>query len=89
MLLLGTSLLVSSVGYAYLRERTGSSLVVALFEGTTEAALLLAVAPSAGGTGLTVGMASLSWITAEVLVVFGLLAHDRFLSKAPIAWRGV
>jgi len=48
---------------------------------------LLAVAPLSGGTELTVGMASLSWIAADVVVVFGLLAHDRFLSQEPIAWR--
>ena len=86
--LLGASCLISSVGYAYLRERTSSSLNVALFQGATEATLLLAVAPLSGGSELTVGMASLSWIAAEAVVVGGLLAHDRFLSKSPIAWRG-
>jgi uncharacterized protein len=85
--LLTAHCMVSSVGYAYLRERTGSSLIVALFQGTTEAALLLAVAPLTGGTELTVGMASLSWIAADGMVVFGLLAHDRFLSRESIAWR--
>jgi hypothetical protein len=85
--LLGASCLVSSVGYAYLRERTSSSLIVALFQGATEATLLIAVAPLAGGTELTVGVASLSWIAATAVVVAGLLAHDRFLSKASIAWR--
>lgn len=84
--LLTVHCMVSSIGYAYLRERTGSSLIVALFQGTTEAALLLAVAPLSGGTELTVGMASLSWIAADLVVVFGLLAHDRFLSQEPIAW---
>jgi hypothetical protein len=85
--LLSAHCLVSSVGYAYLRERTASSLIVALFQGTTEAALLIAVAPLAGGTEITVGMASLSWIAADAVIVCGLLAHDRFLSKEPIAWR--
>ena len=85
--LLSASCLISSVGYAYLRERTSSSLIVALFQGATEATLLLAVAPLTGGTEITVGMASLSWIAAEVVVVGGLLAHDRFLSPEPIAWR--
>lgn len=84
--LLSAHCLVSSVGYAYLRERAASSLIVGLFQGTTEAALLLAVAPLAGGTDITVGMASLTWIAADVMVVCGLLAHDRFLSKEPIAW---
>jgi hypothetical protein len=87
VVLLSAHCLVSSVGYAYLRERTGSSLIVALFQGTTEAALLVAVAPLTGGTELTVGMASLSWIAADVMVVVGLLAHDRFLSKEPVSWR--
>jgi hypothetical protein len=45
------------------------------------------VARLAGGTEITVGMASLSWIAADAVVVCKLLAHDRFLSKEPIAWR--
>lgn len=84
--LLCCSCMVASVAYAYLRERTGSSLVVALFEGTTEAALLLAVAPLSGGTELSVGLASVTWIGAELVVVLAFLAHDRFLSHRPIVW---
>jgi hypothetical protein len=78
-LLLGVSCLVSSAGYALIRERTRSSLAVALFEGSTEGSLLLAVAPLAGGSALTVGMASLSWLAAQAVVVAGLFAVDRFL----------
>jgi hypothetical protein len=79
--------LVASVGYAYLRERAASSVAVGLFHGTTEASALLAVAPVAGGTDLTTGIGSLSWIAAVAVVVFGLLLHDRFVAREPIAWR--
>jgi hypothetical protein len=85
--LMTVHLLVSSVGYAYLRERAASSVTVGLFHGTTEAAALLAVAPLAGGSDITVGIGSLTWIAADVLVVCGLLAHDRFLAKVPLVWR--
>jgi hypothetical protein len=49
--------------------------------------LLVAVAPLAGGSELTVGMSSLSWIGADLLLVCALLAYDRFLAPVPIAWR--
>jgi membrane protease YdiL (CAAX protease family) len=84
--LMTAHLLVMSVGCSYLRERASSSVVVGLFHGTTEAAALLAVAPLAGGSDITVGIASLSWIGAEVVVVCGLLVYDRFLAKEPVAW---
>ncbi len=78
--LLGASCLVSSVGYAYVRERSGSTLAVGLFHGATEGALLVAVAPVSGGSELTVGMASVTWIAADVLLVAGLLAFGRFVA---------
>lgn len=83
--LMAAHILVSSIGHAYLRERAASSVAVGLFHGTTEATALLAVAPLAGGTDLTVGIGSLSWIGADLLVVCGLLAHDRFVAAEPIA----
>ncbi|MBN2495449.1 MAG: CPBP family intramembrane metalloprotease [Deltaproteobacteria bacterium] len=82
--LLSAHCLLVSVGHAYLRERAGSSLAVGLFHGTTEAAMLLAVAPLAGGSEITVGMGSLTWLAAELVIVCGFLAHDRFVSKEPI-----
>jgi membrane protease YdiL (CAAX protease family) len=83
--LMTVHILVMSVACAYLRERNGSSVAVGLFHGTTEAVALLAVAPVAGGSDLTVGIGSLSWIGAEVVLVAGLLAYDRFLARQPIA----
>ncbi|MBN2574858.1 MAG: CPBP family intramembrane metalloprotease [Deltaproteobacteria bacterium] len=77
VLLMTAHLLVSSVGYAYVRER-GSTVAVGLFHGTTEAVALIAVAPLAGGTDLTVGIGSVTWIAADIVIVLGLLAHDRF-----------
>jgi uncharacterized membrane protein (UPF0136 family) len=71
----------------YLRERGASSLVVGLFHGTTEACALFAVAAVRGGTELTVGIGSLTWIAAQVVVMCALLAHDRFVAREPIAWR--
>lgn len=87
VVLMTAHILISSVGYGYLRERAASSVVVGLFHGTTEAFALLAVAPVAGGSDITVGIGSLSWIAADLVVVCGLLAYDRFGAKAPIAWR--
>jgi membrane protease YdiL (CAAX protease family) len=84
VLLMTVHILVMAVGCAYLRERSGSSTVVGLFHGTTEAVGLIAVAPVAGGMDLTVGIGSLSWIGAEVVVVAGLLAWDAFCAKTPI-----
>ena len=86
VVLMTVHLMVASVGYAYLRERAASSVACGLFHGTTEATALLAVAPLAGGTDLTVGIGSLSWIGACILVVFGFLLHDRFIAREPIAW---
>lgn len=86
VLLMTGHILISSVGLAYLRERAGSSVATGLFHGTTEATALLAVAPLAGGSDLTVGIGSLSWIAADLLVVCLLLAHDRFLARESIAW---
>jgi hypothetical protein len=64
----------------------------ALFHGTSSATLLLAVAPLASGTDITIGMGtigvgSLTWTGAEAVVVCGLLAHDLLLSKEPLVWR--
>lgn len=81
VLLLTLHILVSSVGFAYLRER-GSTVAVGLFHGTTEAVALIAVAPLAGGSEITVGIGSLTWIAADALVVLVLLAHDRFAGLA-------
>jgi uncharacterized protein len=85
--LLGAHCLLASVAYALVRDRTDSSLAVALFEGTTEATLLLAVAPVAGGSDLTVGVASVTWLAAEVVVVVGLLLYDRMSHGTAIAAR--
>jgi uncharacterized protein len=85
--LLTLHLLVFSTTNAYLRERGASSLVVGLFHGTTEACALFAVAAVRGGTELTVGIGSLSWIAALLVVMCALLAHDRFVAREPIAWR--
>ena len=82
--LMSAQLLVMSVASAYLRERAGSSLVVGVFHGTSSATLLLAVAPLAGGTDITIGMGSLTWTGAEAVVVCGLLAYDLLLSKDPL-----
>lgn len=87
IVLMAVYILITSVGYAYLRERAASSVVVGLFHGTTEASALLAVAPIQGGTDLTVGIGSLSWTAAVAVVVCALLAHDRFVAREPIAWR--
>ncbi len=48
--------------------------------------MLLAIAPLAGGTEITVGMGSLSWLGADLVIVIAFLAYDRFLACAPIAW---
>jgi uncharacterized protein len=85
--LMSAFILVASVGYGYLRERAASSLITGLFHGTTEATMLLAVAPLAGGNDLTVGMSSLSWIGAQLVVVAGLLAHDALFARSSIVWR--
>jgi membrane protease YdiL (CAAX protease family) len=87
VLLLSSHVMVSAYGLAYLRERSGSSVVAGLFHGTTEAAALLAVAPLAGGSDLTVGIGSIGWIAADALIVIGLFAYDAFLAKEPIAFR--
>jgi hypothetical protein len=87
-LLLAAHCMISSVSLAYLRERTGSALGAGLFHGGTEATALLAVAPLAGGSPLSVGIGSLSWIVADLLLATGLLLHDRFATAAPIAWVG-
>jgi membrane protease YdiL (CAAX protease family) len=81
-------IMISAVGLAWLRERAASSLAAGLFHGTTEATLLLAVAPLAGGSDLAVGGAgTFSFILAEAAVVLGLLAWDRFLAAEPVAFR--
>jgi uncharacterized protein len=85
--LMSVYILIASVGYAYLRERASSCIVSGLFHGTTEATMLLAVAPLAGGSDITLGMSSLSWIAAQLVVVCGLLACDILFSKAPIVLR--
>jgi membrane protease YdiL (CAAX protease family) len=79
-------LLVASVGHTYLRERGASSLVAGLFHGTSEATVLLAVAPVRGGSDVTVGVGSLSYIAALALIVGALLVYDRFFAREPIAW---
>ncbi len=86
-LAMSVHIMISAVGLAWLRERAGSSLAAGLFHGTTEATLLLAVAPLAGGSDLTVGGAgTLSFILAEAVVVLGLLVWDRFLAAEPVAF---
>jgi membrane protease YdiL (CAAX protease family) len=85
--LMSVFLLIASVGYAYLRERAVSSIVSGLFHGTTEATMLLAVAPLAGGSDITLGMSSLSWIAAQLVVVSSFLVCDTLFSKAPIVVR--
>jgi hypothetical protein len=64
-----------------------SSVAVGLFHGTSEAALLLALAPVRGGSDLTVGVGSLSYLAALAIIVGALLAHDRFLAPEPVAGR--
>jgi membrane protease YdiL (CAAX protease family) len=86
VVLLSSHVMISGYGHAYLRERSGSSLVVGLFHGTTEAAALLAVAPLAGGSDITTGIGSVTWIAADALIVLGLFAYDAFLAKAPLAF---
>jgi membrane protease YdiL (CAAX protease family) len=87
ILAMAAHILITSVGYAYLRDRAASSVVVGLFHGTTEATALLAVAPIRGRTDLLVGIGSLSWTAAVAVVVCALLVHDRFVAREPIAWR--
>lgn len=82
--LMSVFLLIASVGYAYLRERAASSIVSGLFHGTTEATMLLAVAPLAGGSDIVVGMSSISWIGAQLVVVSVFLVCDTLCSKTPI-----
>ena len=87
MALMTAHIMISSVILAYLRERTSSSLAVGLFHGTTEATVLLAVAPLKGGTALYVGSGSLTWIVADLTIMCGCLIHDRFIAKNPITCR--
>ncbi len=82
--LMTVHIMLMGLGCAYLRERSGSSVTVGLFHGTMEAAGLLAVAPVVGGTDLTVGIGSLSWIAAMAVVVGGLLACDAIFAKGSI-----
>ncbi len=85
--LMAVHILVMAFCVAYVRERSGSSVTAGLYHGTTEAVALLAVAPLAGGSDVTVGIGSLSWIGANLVVLLGFLAHDRFVAEESLFWR--
>ena len=82
-LLMCIHIMISAFTLAYLRERS-STFAAGLFHGANEAFILLAVAPVAGGTPITVGVSSLSWLAASAIIAGGLLAYDRLISKNPI-----
>jgi hypothetical protein len=80
VLLMSAHILISSISLGYLRERS-STFAAGLFHGTTEAFILLALAPVAGGSDLTVGVASLSWIGADLLIALGFLCCGSCLAR--------
>jgi hypothetical protein len=86
ILLMTAHLTLSSITTSYLRERGASSVICGLFHGTIESAVLLAVAAVHGGSDLTVGVGSLSWIAAVAVLALAFLMHDHFIAREPIAW---
>ena len=82
-LLMSVHLMISAFTLAYLRERS-SAFAAGLFHGTNEAFVLLALAPIAGGTPLTVGVASLSWLAASLIIAVALFAYDRLIAADSI-----
>lgn len=83
ILLMGISCLVFSFIVSYLWEKS-SAFAAGLFHGSTESFMLVAIAPVAGGNELTVGMASISWIGALLILMSGLILYDRFISPSPV-----
>jgi membrane protease YdiL (CAAX protease family) len=75
---------LSSVIYAYIRERSASSIAAGLYHSSSSAALLIVVAPTAGGSDLTINAAGLTQVALVIVVIGGLALHDRFLSPNPV-----
>jgi membrane protease YdiL (CAAX protease family) len=77
-------LALSAVIYAYIRERSGSSVAAGLYHSSSSAALLIAVAPAEGGSDLTINASGLTQVALVILVIGALALHDRFLSANPV-----
>jgi membrane protease YdiL (CAAX protease family) len=77
-------LALSAVIYAYIRERSASSIAAGLYHSSSSAALLIVVAPTAGGSDLTINASGLTQVALVILVIGALALHDRFLSPNPV-----
>lgn len=69
---------------AYLRARSQSSIAAGLFHASSNAMVLLAVAPVHGGSDLTVGAGSLPFCLVLAVILAALYLYDTRLTDKPL-----